>query len=352
MSSLRSVKDSLFAAKGLGLFPVVANSGWRARHLLILCYHGIAKPEEYESHDYMFLPSPMFDRRLAMLKDFGANVLELGDAVRRLQRGDLPPRSVAITFDDGWADFYVNAYPALRKYGFPATVYLTTYYCLNNRPVFSSALRHIMWKCRDQVIEGHGCEFLPAVVDLRSEHSRMQLFEHIKHYFKGKNLSGRLKDDAVAQFASVTGFDYEGLVRQRLFHLMNPGEVREVAAGGIDVQLHTHRHRTPLDRDLFIREISENRQHIAELTGKNDILHFCYPSGAHQPRFLPWLREAGVETATTCYQRYSSRQDDVMLLPRLLDQFLLSDGEFEAWLTGFMAFMPRRKLAPLEVAPE
>lgn len=352
MSLLKSAKATLFRTKGLGFFPVVANSGWRSHHLLILCYHGVAMGEEYDAHDYMFIPAGTFERRLAMLKDFRANVLELGEAVRRLKEGNLPPRSVAITFDDGWADFYVKAYPALRKYAFPATVYLTTYYCLNKRPVFFFALRHIMWKRRDQVIERHGCEFLPPIVDLRSEQSRARLFEHINQYFKSKNLSGKEKDEAVAEFAAAVRFDYEDLTRQRLFHIMNPEEVAEVAAGGIDIQLHTHRHRTPMNRDLFVQEIKENRQHITELTGKNQLVHFCYPSGANQPNFLAWLREAGVESAATCEQRYSSQRDNPLLLPRLLDQFLLSDGEFEAWLTGFMAFMPRRKLFQPEVAPE
>jgi peptidoglycan/xylan/chitin deacetylase (PgdA/CDA1 family) len=306
--------------------------------------------EEYGSHDYMFIPAETFERRLAILNDFRANVLDLGEAIRRLGKGTLPPRSVAITFDDGWADFYVNAYPALRRHNFPATVYLTTYYCIKNRPVFLFALRHMMWKRRDQVIEGNRCEFLPPVIDLRTDHSRAQLFDQINRYFEDKNLSGKQKDEVVAEFASVIGFDYGQLTRERLFHLMKPDEVAEVAKGGIDIQLHTHRHRTPPNRDLFIQELDENRQHINNLTDKDHLVHFCYPSGAHQPGFLPWLREFGVESATTCDQQYSSRDTNPLLLPRLLDQFLLSEAEFEAWLTGFMAYMPKRKITHLDLS--
>jgi peptidoglycan/xylan/chitin deacetylase (PgdA/CDA1 family) len=338
--------------RGFGLVPLVARSGWRSQRLLILCYHGIAIGEEHSSDPPMFLPAATFERRLATLKSFGANVLDLGEAVRRLGRGQLPPRSVSITFDDGWFDFYVNAYPVLRKFGFPATVYLTTYYCLYNRPIYLFALRHMMWKQRDRVIEGHGIAFLPKVLDLRTEEGRESVMIHIRHHFRSQDFSGKQRDEFAAQFAAAIGFDYAEITRGRLFHLMNPDEVAKVASGGIDVQLHTHRHRTPVDREDFVQEIEENRRYIHELTGKNHIQHFCYPSGAVQPVFLRWLKEAGVESATTCNHGYAAQSDEPLLLPRLLDQYLLSDSEFEAWLTGFMAFMPKRKMEHLEVAPE
>lgn len=307
--------------------------------------------EEHDSDWAMFLPGDIFERRLSILRDFRANVLDLGDALQRLRSGTLPPRAVAITFDDGWADFYVKAYPALRKFGFPATVYLTTYYCFNNRPVFLFALRHMMWKQRGRCIEGHRLPFLPEVLDLRTEEGQNRVLQSIQDHVSAKELSGRQKDDLVLEFADVIGFDFSELTSNRWFHLMNPQEVAEIAAGGIDIQLHTHRHRTPVERNLFLQEIQENRQHIGELTGRQDLRHFCYPSGANQPNFLPWLQEAGVVSATTCNQNYASQASNPLLLPRLLDQSGISDREFEAWLTGFMAFMPKRSVEYPEVAP-
>ena len=306
---------------------------------------------EHDSHPEMFLPAAIFERRLAMMKDFGANVLDLGEALLRLQNGTLPPRAVAITFDDGWADFYVKAYPALRKFGFPATVYLTTYYCFNNRPIFLFALRHMMWKQRDRCIEGHRLAFLPQVLDFRTQEGRDRVLRSIQNHVTAADLSGKEKDDLVAEFADVIGFDFSELTSHRLFHLMTPDEVAETAAAGIDIQLHTHRHRTPEERSLFVQEIQQNRQYITELTGRDHLVHFCYPSGANQPNFLPWLREAGVESATTCNQHYASRQSNPLLLPRLLDQSGISDREFEAWLTGFMAFMPKRSIEYPQIAP-
>ena len=47
------------------------------------------------------------------------SVLPLGEALQRLRSGDLPPRSVALTFDDGTYDFFKQAYPLLKSMVFP-----------------------------------------------------------------------------------------------------------------------------------------------------------------------------------------------------------------------------------------
>lgn len=352
MNALRTIKHRLLATKGMGLFPLVANSTWRQQRLLILCYHGISTGDEHAYHPEMFLPPETFARRMEILKQLNCNVLALAEGLRLLEAGTLPPRSVSITFDDGWADF-VNAYSILAKYGFPATVYLTTYYCLFNRPIFRFALGYMMWKRRAQVIDASAVPWLPPQLDLRTPAARAALVRHIDEHARKHNLTGKQKDDLAGEFAAVIGFDYGVFARERLLHLMTAAEVSEMSRGGIDFQLHTHRHRTPLDRGRFIAEIEENRRLIQDMTNRaTGHVHFCYPSGANRPAFLPWLSEAGVHSATTCIHGFSGRNSNPLLLPRLLDQYSLSDDEFEAWVTGFAAFMPKRKMISLDVAPE
>lgn len=352
MGGLRQIKRALVASHGLGLAHIISRSNWRRQRLLILCYHGISQGEEHASHPEMFLPPEVFARRMELLAQSGCKVLPLGEGLRLLQAGQLPPRSVAITFDDGWADFPLNALPVLQKHGFPATVYLTTYYCLFNRPLFRFALAHMMWKLQRTVVENQTFSWLPRQLDLRTEASRGALMWKTDEYAKQQDLSGKQKDDLAAAFAAMLGFDYVAFCRQRFFHLMNADEVAAIARDGVDIQLHTHRHRTPLDRDRFVGEISQNRRLIAEITGANEVVHFCYPSGAIRPDFLPWLKEAGVQSATTCLNGMATRRGDPLLLPRLLDQCGLFDEEFESWLSGFAAWLPRRAGAPLDVAPE
>jgi peptidoglycan/xylan/chitin deacetylase (PgdA/CDA1 family) len=352
MSALRQIKRAVLSTGGLGLAPVIARSNWRQQRLLILCYHGIAEGEEHGSHPEMFLPPDVFAHRMQVLAQSGCKVVGLGEGLRLLDEGKLPSRSVAITFDDGWADFPRHAFPVLQKHGFPATVYLTTYYCLFTRPLFRFALSHMMWKRQSNVVENRTFDWLPQQLDLRSETTRSELMWKIDDYARTQDFSGKQKDELAAALAEMIGFDYADFCRRRLFQLMTPEEVAAMARGGIDIQLHTHRHRTPLDRDKFVAEIKQNRDLIVQMTGAHSLTHFCYPSGAIRPDFIPWLKEAGVQSATTCLNGLATRGGDPYLLPRLLDQYSLVDSEFESWLTGLAEFLPKRKSVPLDVAPK
>ena len=108
---------------------------------------------------------------------------------------------------------------------------------------------------------------------------------------------------------------------------------RDLPGEGVDIQLHTHRHRTPHDRSSFIEEVETNRTRITELTGLNP-LHFCYPSGAYDAAFLPWLTEIGVVSAATCDPGLASRRTPPLALPRVIDTCTTSASEFEGWLSG------------------
>src|SRR4051812_20387674 len=120
-----------------GVFRLVANSQWRTNRLLILCYHGISRYDEDLWRPSLYMRPEVLRRRLEIMKQGEYNVLPLGEALRLLQgTGQLPPRSVAITFDDGGYDFYAAAFPVIKDYGFPVTVYQTTYYSDHQMPVF------------------------------------------------------------------------------------------------------------------------------------------------------------------------------------------------------------------------
>ena len=283
-------------------------------------------------------------QRLEILKKGEYNVLPLEEGLRWLRAGQLPPRSVAITFDDGGYDFYAEAFPVIRSYGFPVTVYQTTYYSDYQKPIFNLVCSYMLWKRRDQVLRSGEQFGFSEPLDLCTENNRAKIVRKLVLDAEASNLNGAQKDDLAGRLAKHLDFPYDEIRSSRLLHLMNPSERAELAAAGVDFQLHTHRHRTPIDETLFRKEIEDNRYSLGDL-GETAV-HFCYPSGIYRPEFLSWLQKERVVSATTCDAGLASKRSNPLLLPRLVDTSARSALEFEAWLTGVASLLRLRKTAP------
>ncbi len=343
---LRSLKlTALRAARGSGALRLINRSDWRQRRLLILGYHGVSQADEHEWDSSLFMPQEMVRARFELVRSRGYTVLPLAEALRRLHNGSLADRSVAITFDDGSADFFSRAYPLLQEFGFPVTLYLTTYYSRDQRPVFPPMCGYLLWSGRTRRISGQDLVPNGGSLDLVHSGRRRSAFRAIVRWAAERRLDAAQKDDLLGTLAERVGVDYDALRRRRLLQIMSAAEIAQLDPKLVDVQLHTHRHRVPLNRELFRREIEDNRREIARITQSSRLLtHFCYPSGVTHPQFLPWLRELGIESATTCYTGISSAATDPLMLPRLIDTSSLTTLEFESWLTGAAALLPTRRL--------
>jgi peptidoglycan/xylan/chitin deacetylase (PgdA/CDA1 family) len=339
-------RAALGALKGCGAFGLVRDSAWRRQRLLILCFHGVALEDEDQWRPHLYISAQQLERRIEILRKSQCSVLKLGEALERLYRNDLPPRSVVLTFDDGQYDFYRQAYPRLKQAGFPVTVYLTTYYSELQRPVFNLICSYMLWKARHLgTVELKEFGIKSAVL-LDLPNGRESAVSEVVHWADEQNLNGQQKDQVAAALAQRLGIDYEQLRSRRMLHLMNPQEVKELAAEGVDFQLHTHRHRTPLNEEPFRQEIRENRVRLASMIGGGQ-QHFCYPSGAHRPEFLPWLAAEAIASAATCDTGLATAESNPLLLPRLVDTSARTDLEFASWVNGIGHFLSRRKRARL-----
>ncbi len=95
-----------------------------AHNPVILTYHSIA-----EGLTPIEIPPLLFARQMEWLAE-NARVAPLADVVEALvARRPLPARTVVLTFDDGFADFFSAAAPVLQQHNFPATVFLPTGHC-------------------------------------------------------------------------------------------------------------------------------------------------------------------------------------------------------------------------------
>lgn len=89
----------------------------------ILSYHNFSLSE----FNKMTVSRGMFEQQMSLLKEKGYRVISMDQFFDFLEfKASIPPKSVVITIDDGWLSAYEIAFPILKKYGYPATLFLYT----------------------------------------------------------------------------------------------------------------------------------------------------------------------------------------------------------------------------------
>lgn len=88
----------------------------------VLMFHMIADLRPGEKNRGLRVPPAMFERQLEWLKAEGWTFVTMAELINR--QANLPEKTVAITFDDGYEDNHTTAFPLLRKYDAKATLYL------------------------------------------------------------------------------------------------------------------------------------------------------------------------------------------------------------------------------------
>src|SRR6266550_5295513 len=185
MSMLKKFKQAaLKSLKTAGVSTLVHNSRWRRQRLLILAYHGISLTDEHLWNGSQFMPADVFRNRLTQLKRSNSTVLTLGEAVERLYANDLPDRAVALTFDDGLSDFYRRAFPLIREFDVPVTLYLTTFYSYYQRPVFDLMSSYLLWKGRSNVLDLRKLTGQDLKMDLTSFDAREAVLPHLHAFVR------------------------------------------------------------------------------------------------------------------------------------------------------------------------
>ena len=93
---------------------------------IVLMYHNIAEPPSGKDPIGLYVSPGMFRFQMWYLKAAGFRVVPLNDIADFINGRSVHKKIVALTFDDGYQDFYENAYPILSAYKFPSTVFIVT----------------------------------------------------------------------------------------------------------------------------------------------------------------------------------------------------------------------------------
>ena len=91
----------------------------------VLLYHKIDFPTEDVKIRGAFTAPQKFARQISYLKKKDLEFYTASELVKSfLKNGEFPPKAISLTFDDGWKDNYLNAFPIMKKLGVKATIFL------------------------------------------------------------------------------------------------------------------------------------------------------------------------------------------------------------------------------------
>lgn len=327
----RFKRGSLRISQTVGLFHIARR---RTGHgLRILCYHGVSLSGEDRFRPKLFIDPAIFRHRLEFLAENRFPVLSLETALALLQQASLPPGATVITIDDGFYGVYRAGLPLLKEFGFPATLYVTSYYSLKQSPIFRLVVQYMFWKTTRRQLDltglGVGIEYKISMSDLAAEQTLWRLIEY------GETKCEENQRTVICcGLGERLGVDYGEIAKSRILSLANARELQEMASAGVDIQLHTHRHRFPELKQAAMKELSDNKMYLEPLV-RTPLRHFCYPSGIFAPVHRQWLRAAGIESGVTCVRGFAYWNTDLMVLPRILDGSNISQVEFKSEMLGY-----------------
>jgi peptidoglycan/xylan/chitin deacetylase (PgdA/CDA1 family) len=295
----------------------------------ILAYHSVV--EDPQLTDYILGSSRArahFERHIETLaRKFSPvtidDVAEFAKAGKRL-----PPRAVAVTFDDGFADNYEVALPILSRYGVPATFYIMVEAVENGTLPWYCRIRFAFNTTKKSAWTYAQTNRTYPLTTPEERRAAMPVA-----WDRGAALAGKAQQEFVEGIERALEID--PLAAKAKHGLMMDWEqVRSLSKAGHTIGGHTlsHPNVAQVSVDEARSEIAGCRQRLEERLGA-PVEHFSYPHPALNPHWssltLGITREAGFKSAVlTTYGSVRSGDDPLalkrMYTPADLDQFTLN----------------------------
>lgn len=112
------------------------------RDAAILMYHSVGEPAN-GTHS-LNIPLDVFEKQMKFLHDHKYRVVPLSEVVDLLAaKKPIPPKTVVLTFDDGYENNYSVVFPILKKYGFPVTIFVVTAYLGKQMEMYGDTYRFL-----------------------------------------------------------------------------------------------------------------------------------------------------------------------------------------------------------------
>jgi peptidoglycan/xylan/chitin deacetylase (PgdA/CDA1 family) len=313
-------------------------AGATSPRLLILAYHSVSdyRNESFRYVDPGVVVSPAgFERQVAFLSQHYAIVSmdEVTDWVRGRRQFSRP--AVAITFDDGYRDNYLHAYPILKKYRGTASFNVVTDAIGATAPLWTAELRAVVYRARQQGVTRS--RIGSTAIDLSGDAVTTQSLRMLTRSLRSLDKQARremlreITRTLIGPSGEATGDVLTGDV------MMSWDELREMARGGMTIGSHSASHPALPEIPVaeVAREIADSKAKLEEEL-QTPAAHFVYPNpgkGIHVNEVVKALvRDAGYLTARTSVKGSVARGGDLFELNGININDHCSDPALLAWL--------------------
>ena len=298
--------ESVASVQRKVVFPFIKRR--RQNVLQILIYHRVN--DEYDPF-FPATPRRAFEAQMEYLASryFPCS---LDEAVLRLQSRDLPDNAVAVTFDDGYRDNFLQAYPILRRARIPATIFLSTGVIGTDQVLWFEKVFTAFRQTQQPFYKSVDERMAPMPIRTLAEKQRT--LREVLTYLRGLPDQERQKAvTAVLERLDVAVGTIPGL-------MLSWDEVREMSDNGVHFGSHTVTHPilSRISPAQLRHELADSKRVIEEQVGK-PVISFAYPNGKradYSPAVKRMLQEAGYRYAVTTEPGNNSGGDELFELKR------------------------------------
>ena len=254
-------------------------------------------------------------------------VLSLEKLAQYIHHGkSLPEKALVVTLDDGYKDNYLHAYPILKKYHAPATIFLTTGHIGTGKLFWWDKVGYaIQYTTASQLDLGELGRY-----SLTAEFDRSHIILMLKEALQ--KLSDERKSFLIEKLLSIASVNVPPHLAEEI--ILSWDEVREMSNDGINFGAHSVNHpiltQLPLEHARW--EIIQSKKDIEEKLG-HPVTAFSYPNGEFSPRVIEFVKESGFTCAVSVLpSKLITYKDDPYELSRITP--IKDFNRFKAMLCG------------------
>lgn len=309
--------------------------------LIVLAYHRVLDVPETNAFEYdMDLVSASideFDHQMSYISRYMHPVSEK-DLVAVIYEGKtLPKRAVMVTFDDGFDDNYLHAFPILKKYSVPAIMFISTSYVGGKEPIWFDWLASLFMSATTDIIQ---------IPDLDKKYVRGDTSLN-RHHFHDLIIRLRaIPNNRLLAILDYLKHEYEPCMRHiNTSHsrFMSWDQIVEMSQSQIDIGSHTVTH--PILSQLAEHEISseiiESKRTIEARINK-PVISLSYPTGMESSfteKVVDIVKHAGYKLAFTYQHGYNTIPiPDVFRMKRVHVERHVSRAYFNSMMKFPMVF--------------